>query len=172
MAMKTTYGSLAYDLDALARERQLDDAGRIPEKKAQVVPAPQSAPRAKAKTRPNLLIVGGTVVLVSLVMVLMLGYVRLTKITADVSAIKSQISQMETEHVSLLTEYERTYDLATVKKVAEEAGMSKPSSGQIEYIDISSGDSAVIYRSAADDAMHNIFTQMKASAGSVLEFFR
>ena len=29
----STYGSLAYDLDALARERQLDDAGKLPEKK-------------------------------------------------------------------------------------------------------------------------------------------
>ena len=28
----STYGSLAYDLDALARERQLDDAGKLPEK--------------------------------------------------------------------------------------------------------------------------------------------
>ena len=172
MAMKTTYGSLAYDLDALARERQLDDAGRIPEKKAQPAPAAKTAPRANVKTRPNPLMVGSIVVLAGLVMVLMLGYVRLTKITSSVSSIKSQISQMETEHVSLLTEYERTYDLATVKKVAEEAGMAKPSGGQVEYIDISIGDSAIVYRTAADDAVHNILTQMKASAGSVLEFFR
>ncbi len=26
-----TYGALAYDLDALARERQLDDAGKLPQ---------------------------------------------------------------------------------------------------------------------------------------------
>ena len=26
------YGSLAYDLDALARERQLDDAGKLPQR--------------------------------------------------------------------------------------------------------------------------------------------
>ena len=172
MAMKTSYGSLAYDLDALARERQLDDAGRLPEKREQAVPVPKSVPRAKVQTRPSLLAVGGIAVLVGLVMVLMLGYVRLTKASADVSAIKEQISRMETEHVSLLTEYERTYDLATVKKAAEEAGMIKPTSGQIEYIDISSGDSAVVYRNAADDAVHHIFTRMKASAGSVLEFFR
>ena len=28
-----TYGSLAYDLDALAREKQLDEAGKLPQKK-------------------------------------------------------------------------------------------------------------------------------------------
>ena len=172
MAVKITYGSLAYDLDALARERQLDDAGRIPEKKAQAAPAPKTAPRAKVKTRPNPLVVGGIAVLIGLVMVLMLGYVRLTKITTSVSAIKSRIDQMETEHVSLLTEYERTYDLATVKKVAEEAGMTKPSGGQIEYINISGGDSAEVYRNATDYAVRHLFTRMKASAGSVLEFFR
>lgn len=32
--------------------------------------------------------------------------------------------------MALLTAYERTFDLATVKAAAEAAGMSKPSSGQ------------------------------------------
>ena len=37
------YGSLAYDLDALARERQLDDAGKPPQR-----PRPQAQQEAQA----------------------------------------------------------------------------------------------------------------------------
>ena len=44
-----TYGSLAYDLDALAREKQLDEAGKLPQKK--VRPAqPEVQPAADRGT--------------------------------------------------------------------------------------------------------------------------
>lgn len=172
MAMKSVYGSLAYDLDALARERQLDDAGIITEKEAHPAPQPQRRPRPQAKSHPQPLVVGSIILLAAMVVVLMIGYVRLTAISSDVSDIKKHITELESENVSLLTEYERTYDLATVKKTAEKAGMAKPSSGQIEYIDINSGDSAVVYRAGADGAVHRAFTQIQAGADHVLEFFR
>ena len=45
-----TYGSLAYDLDALAREKQLDEAGKLPQKKVrpaqpEVQPVARHGPR-------------------------------------------------------------------------------------------------------------------------------
>ena len=46
----STYGSLAYDLDALARERQLDDAGKLPEKKQRPAqPEIQTAQRRRPR---------------------------------------------------------------------------------------------------------------------------
>ena len=54
---------------------------------------------------------------------------KLTGISDNVSSIKREISALEEEHVALLTAYERTFDLATVKAAAEAAGMSKPSGG-------------------------------------------
>lgn len=174
MTMKTTYGSLAYDLDALARERQLDDAGILPERKPQAAPQPQYRPRAKAKakTRPSPVLVGGVTVLISMLVVLMMGYTRLTQVSASVSAIKGHISQLEAEHISLLTEYERTYDLAKVKQVAQETGMDTPTSGQIEYIDMGGGDAAVVYRDRSDDAMRQLVDRVRAGADQALEFFR
>ena len=41
--MKIVYGNLAYDLDTLVRERQLEEAGAMPERKAQ--PKEQTQPR-------------------------------------------------------------------------------------------------------------------------------
>ena len=48
-----TYGSLAYDLDALAREKQLDEAGKLPQKK--VRPAqPEVQPVQRRRCGPPL----------------------------------------------------------------------------------------------------------------------
>ena len=50
--MKIVYGNLAYDLDTLVRERQLEEAGAMPERKAQ--PKEQTQPRRQpqAQARP------------------------------------------------------------------------------------------------------------------------
>ena len=42
------YGNLAYDLDALVRERALEEAGRMPE---QPRPQPQRRPETQQRTR-------------------------------------------------------------------------------------------------------------------------
>ena len=118
-----TDGSLAYDLDALARERALDDAGRMEPQRREPVAAPrrQSVARPAAKLSP--LVLACAAVLTGLVVVLLMGYVRLTEVSADISQIKTEMGQLEERHVALLTQYEKTFDLATVKRVAEEAGM-------------------------------------------------
>ena len=170
----TTYGSLAYDLDRLARERQLEEAGTMPERRHEVVSKPKTRTHAhaKAKTRPSPLLLGGIAVLCSLVLVLMLGYVQLTKVANHVGSIKNEISALTDEHVELLTQYEKTFDLATIKEVAEKAGMSKPGAGQIEYIDLSGSDSVVIYRAEASGVFQNIRSTATAAADRVLEYFR
>ena len=170
----STYGSLAYDLDAIVRERQLEEAGTMPERHPQIPAQPKTRTQthAKAKTRPSSLVLGGVVTLCALVLVLMLGYVQLTKVSNHVSSIKNEISVLTDEHVSLLTEYEKTFDLATVKAVAERAGMSKPGAGQIEYIDLSGSDSVVIYRAEAPGVLQDLRAATTAAAAKVWEYFR
>ena len=131
----TTYGNLAYDLDSLARQRQLEDAGVMPERQRQPQAAPRrrSAPRAQVRPHASPVTVACLAVLVGLVMVLMLGYVQLTKTGAEISHLKNQLNDLNGEHVQLVTTYERTFDLTTIKEVAEAAGMAKPTAGQILY---------------------------------------
>ena len=172
-----TYGSLAYDLDALAREKQLDEAGKLPQKKVrpaqpevQPVQRRQSAARAAGRPAPVLLL--GTVLVVGMVIALMLCYVKLTGISDNVSSIKREISALEEEHVALLTAYERTFDLATVKAAAEAAGMSKPSSGQIQYIDLSGADSVEVYAAGGAAALNGFTEKAESLWAYVLEYFR
>ena len=173
----STYGSLAYDLDALARERQLDDAGKLPEKKQrpaqpEMKPVQKRRPAAQAAVRPSPVVVLGTLVIVGMVIALMLCYVKLTGISDNVSSIKREISALEEQHVALLTEYERTFDLATVKTAAEAAGMSKPSSGQIQYIDLSGADSVEVYAAGGTAALNGFTARVEDIWAYILEYFR
>ena len=169
----STYGSLAYDLDTLARERQLEDAGIMPERR-QDVQKPRTRTHAKAQTRPHPspVVLGGIVLLCMLVLTLMFGYVQLTKVSHHVGQIKSEISALTDEHVDLLTQYEKVFDLATIKAVAEKAGMAKPGIGQIEYIDLSGSDSVVVYRAETPGLLHNVHATVSAAASKVWEYFR
>lgn len=174
--IKMVYGSLAYDLDTLARERQLEEAGEMPQRTAQPERQPQPQPQtrrrpqAQAKARPSALTVGGIAAVCALVMVLLLGYVQLTAVSNNVSTIKKELATLEDEHVALLTEYEKTFDLATIKAAAEEAGMSKPSAGQIQYIDLSGADSAVVYGDEPG-VVEKAASSLKEGALSLWEYF-
>lgn len=172
-----TYGSLAYDLDALAREKQLDEAGKLPQKKVrpaqpEVQPVQRRQSAARAAVRPSPVLLLGTVLVVGMVIALMLCYVKLTGISDNVSSIKREISALDEEHVALLTAYERTFDLATVKAAAEAAGMSKPSSGQIQYIDLSGADSVEVYAAGGAAALNGFTEKAESLWAYVLEYFR
>lgn len=171
--MTMIYGSLAYDLDTLARERQLEEAGEMPERSGAPQPKaqPRRHPQAQAKTRPSPLLVGGIVLVCALVMVLLLGYVQLTVVSNHVVTIKDQLTTLQEEHVALVTEYEKTFDLATIKAAAEEAGMSKPTSGQIQYIDLSGSDTAVVYGDEPG-VVEKAISSIKGGAQFIWEYFR
>ena len=173
----TTYGSLAYDLDALVRERNLEEAGKVQEHERRAAqPRPQSrrqaeaAPAPRAKASP--VVVGGIVVLAAMVLMLIMGYVQLTTISGNVAGMKSELAELNDEHVSLLTKYEQTFDLATVKETAEAAGMSKPTSAQIEYVDLSGEDTAVVYKAGAEGLLSGIANSVERGFDALLEYFR
>ena len=113
----------------------------------------------------------GTVLGGGMVIALMLCYVKLTGISDNVSSIKREISALEEQHIALLTEYERTFDLAAVKAAAEAAGMSKPSSSQIYYIDLSEGDSAVVYQQEESNLLSRLLTSLNHGIYAVVEYF-
>lgn len=168
------YGNLAYDLDALVREHNLEHAGRMDEgqrdEQVQRQPRTRSVPRPRAKPSP--LLIGSVVVLAAMVIGLMIGYVQLTVASDAVTTIRNDLSEAQEAHVILVTKYEQTFDMATVKERAEAAGMKKPASGQIEYIDIAGSDAVVIHQSGADSLLNRIFTTVKEGIGAAVEYFK
>ena len=165
----STYGSLAYDLDTFGTGPRFDDTQEASLRRRH---EPRAHPQRHAHApRFSPLLIGSMLTLGIMVMVLMLGLVRLTTVSGHISTLKSEITRLTEENVNLTTDYERTFDLTTIKAVAEENGMSKPSSGQIEYIDLGGNDMAVVY-AQADPISGKLAGALPAALEKLWEYFR
>ncbi len=168
-------GSLAYDLDWAVRERELRHAGEAtrPAEKTRQEPKVRSVEQVQVRQRQHvslLSVTGAGVVIVMMVMILM-GYIQLTVLSSDTVALKEQLSALETENVTLTAQYERMFDMATVKEVASAAGMSKPGSSQIYYLDLSGEDSAVVYQQEDPSLLGQLLAQLHHGVYAVVEYF-
>ena len=116
------YGNLAYDLDTLASQRQLEEAAR-PERKSQPQQAPRHRTAARPRQRVSPLVLCAMGALAAMAVVLVMGYIQLMAVTGSISDLQEQVSQLEDQRVSLVMDYERTFDMAKIKEAAEAAGM-------------------------------------------------
>lgn len=173
-------GNLAYDYDYLERERIRREERREREYAERRERAPRPEPRRKPVAPPKhrerirvspLVLLGYAAAAVMLVMLLS-SYAQLTAISSDVVSMQRELATLEDEHVTLLGRYERTFDLTAIKEAAEAAGMAKPSSSQIYYIDLSAPDNVVLY----EHSEANLFSRVAASVGqnivSFVEYFK
>ena len=173
------YGDLAYDLDREVRERALRHAGEAPRHQTAVEAVPKAKPRvrslSKAQVRQrqkvSVLSVLGVGAAIGLAVMVLMGYIQLTIISDEVVSLQNQLEELQTENVTLTAQHEQMFDLATVKEVAEAAGMSKPSSSQIYYIDLSEGDSAVVYQQEESNLLSRLLTSLNHGIYAVVEYF-
>ncbi len=169
------YGNLAYDLDRELRERELGHAGEAPRRREAAVEQPRVRSVAKARTRQrqkvSLLSVAGFAAVAALAVLVLMSYIQLTQFSSEVVRLKSELAALETENVKLTAQYEQMFDLASVKEAAEAAGMSKPSSSQVYYIDLSGGDSAVVYRQSDPGVLSRLLTGLNHGIYAVVEYF-
>ena len=165
----STNGSLARDLDWAVRERELEHAGEVPRhERTQAAPKVYHKEQVLVRERqaiPVLSVLGVTAVAVAAVM-LLLSYVQLTTV-----ALKSELTVLQAENVSLTAQHEQMFDMATVKEVAAAAGMAKPTSSQITYLDLDSEDSAVVYRTETPSVFSRILSSLHHGVYAVVEYF-
>lgn len=158
-----------------AEEERREAARREAQRQEAQQPAPrrreQNAVRVRERQRVSGVMVLGIGALAVMVVAVLLSYAKLTSISASVVSKQQELKTLETEHVVLLTQYERTFDLETVKEAAAEAGMYKPSASQISYIDLSAPDSVEISETQSVSVLSRVFTSLGQSALSVVEYF-
>lgn len=168
-------GDLAYDLERELRERELRHAGEAPRKREAAAERPKVRSVAHVQVRQaqrvSAVSVLGFMAVTALAVLLVLSYVRLTVLSAQTVELQNELADLETENLSLTAEYERMFDLDTVKTAAEAAGMSRPTSGQIDYIDLSEGDSAVVYQKADPGIVSRVLTSLNHGFYAVVEYF-
>lgn len=170
-----TNGNLAYDLDFELRERQLSHAGELPRRREEAVSAPRirTAVQVQARERQHVsfLAVLGFLLVAALASATLLCYVRLTSLSSEVVSLNKELSGLQTENVILTAQYAQMFDLDTVKKAAEAAGMAKPGSGQTYYLDLSGGDCAVVYREKETGLLEGLLASLNHGVYAVVEYF-
>ena len=95
----------------------------------------------------------------------------LDTITTGVDAFHAVVDSTE-ERVALGVAYEKAFDQAAVKAAAQAAGMTKPTSDQIEYIELGGADMAEICRPESTGPLAQAWTWLKDGIGAVVEYFR
>ena len=175
------YGDLAYDLDREVRERALRHAGEAPRHQTAVEAVPKAKPRvrslSKAQVRQrqkvSVLSVLGVGAAIGLAVMVLMGYIQLTIISDEVVSLQNQLEELQTENVTLTAQHEQMFDLATVKEVAAAAGMGKPTSSQITYLDLASEDSATVFQTESDSPslLSRLLSSLHHGVYAVVEYF-
>lgn len=171
-------GSLAYDpAYEERRERRERELERSPRHEEFIrPPRPKPAPRAKSvrreRERVSLGALTGFLALAAMVALLITCRAQLTQISSEVVSMQKELSALEDEHIELLTKYEKTFDLTTIKEAAAAAGMSKPSASQIYYIDLSESDSVIVYGREDANVLSRVFTSLGQGVCAVVEYFK
>lgn len=175
-------GNLARDLSRHELEQQLERSGQLDfdkQYREQQVTVADELSRRRQENRATVRQAQGvplTAVLAStalavMAMLIVVSHVRLNEISGDIVSMKQEIELLETEQVSLQTQYEQAFDPATVKEAAEAAGMHQPGEGQIYYIDLPGEDRAVSCVQKEDDGLHQFLTSISQHFYAVLEYF-
>ena len=150
------------------REHQREEFMRPPQRKVQKKVAPVRRQREKV----SLGALCGFAALTAMVALMILCRAQLTEISSQVVSVQKEIAALEDEHVALLTRYEKTFDLTTIKEAAAAAGMAKPSASQVYYIDLSEADSVVVYQQKSQNVLARALTSLGNGVCAVVEYFK
>lgn len=182
MNYRTVSGSLAYDYERIEREerrrREREErelAERVKREQAERLAAlrkAKSAPRHRERIRVSPVAVLGFLAVAVMAVMLLMSYAQLATISSQVVKQQKTLATLEEEHVKLVSRYERTFDLAAIKEAAESAGMAKPSSSQIYYIDLSEPSSVIIYDQSEENVLGRVTASMGRNLASIVEYFK
>ena len=171
-------GSLARDLDWAVRERELRHAGEAPrhqeQEQVRQQPKVHAAPKVLVRERQQVSLFSllGFAAVAGLAVLVLMSYIQLTALASDTVALKKQLSTLETEHATLTAQYEQMFDLTTVREAAEAAGMTKPSTSQICYLDMAGGDTAIVYQQEEPSVLSSVLTSLNHGVYAVVEYFK
>jgi hypothetical protein len=186
MNSEPIFGNLAYDLNTLTWDPFDGSAVRQPQEQPQERPQeplrrPEryERPRRESRRRPAARpqpyvspIVAGVAVLMLMTVVLVLGYLRLTKASHEVTARQAQLQQVQEDNAALGVAYEKAFDQSSVKAAAQSAGMTKPTTDQIEYIELGGANMAEICRPESTGPLAQAWNWVRNGVDAVVEYFR
>lgn len=162
--MSYTDRNAAYDIARF--ERHAAAPRRAPERSMRVVQGkkPESTLNFGAVLRTFLLfsLVIGTIT------ALLYSHVQLTEVTAQIGSAQKELNVLKSEHTRLESDLESRISIRNIEEYASgQLGLAKMEKYQIEYINLSGGDKAVLLKTPESFADYN---KIKLSIGSVMEY--
>jgi hypothetical protein len=150
-ATKATYGSVAYDLNAVPgyyeqpkrKERAAAPARQKVQKRTKIVVRGEHA----AQDRPSisLMAVVGYLVAAAMLVLVLLAYINLTETNAQTVELQSQLSTLTDEGKKLEADYKAAFNMTQVADYAQNVlGMVPAAEENTEYLEIQKEDMAVI----------------------------
>ena len=110
--------------------------------------------------------------MLALVCAVIYSHVQLAVLNDQASALKSQLSALQTENSTLVAQYERTFDLESLQ-AAVGSYMARPTTDQYIYIDLSEEDGVVIFdRQDSTRGVAGVINGVGEVVGNVVEYFR
>ena len=95
---------------------------------------------------------------------LITSFAQFTALNGEVVSLQNQLTTLQTENATLSAQYEKVFDMETIQAAVGES-MVRPTSDQVEYIDLSEPDTVVV--NGEQEASGGIVGALKA-AGTVL----
>ncbi len=172
-------GSAARELEWDVWEGELRQVEEAPQhwtgerQQTKAKPKVRTAEKVQVRERQHVSVfsVAGVSAVIALAVMVLVSCIQLTVLSAETVALKNQLAALETENVRLTAQYEQMFDLATVKEMAEAAGMSKPSSSQVSYLNLSAGDQAIVYEQESNSVLAGVLTSVGSGISAVVEYF-
>lgn len=94
--------------------------------------------------------------------------VQLNEVNTQLSQCGSQLTQLQKEESSLLTQYEQMFDMGSIESEMLAAGrMNKPSSSQTLYLELSEPDNTIVFENN-EGALGNLQSKVLR----IVEYFR
>lgn len=177
-------GSAAHDLTWEDPEHQLRHAGQRPSFTVEHTPGTKVREKVQPKVQTvvevcqahpvSAVAVIGFVAVIALAVMTVWSFVQLTMLSAQVVDLGNELTALQSQSETLQSEYDQLFDLSTVQAVATANGMTKPVTSQVYYMDLSSGDQAVVCltEDLQPSAWEQTTTAASAQVSRMVEYFR
>ena len=175
-----TYGSVAYapvyDGSAVRAPRREEELHRSPRPQTRERRHTQKLTRTQVQVREAGQVAPFAVVgflAVAVFAVLLLGsHAQLTVEYGEMVNLRSELTTLQAENANLTAQYERVFDMSTIKAAVGDT-MVRPTSDQIEYIDLSEPDAVEVFSDAkGGNVIANMAHEVTDFLGGVIEYFR
>lgn len=175
----STYGSVAYapayDGSAVRVPRREEELQRRPQPKQRPRVRRQALTRTRVQVREAGQVapfaVVGFLAVAAFAAMLLLSFVQYTVLNGQMASLNSELNTLQSENATLSAQYEKVFDMETIQQAVGDT-MSRPSSDQVVYVDLSEEDTVVVFGQESESGFMSALHAAGQTLGDLIEYFR